>query len=141
MTSRIGRNGSCGLDEVGGASHVLISSYRPDGSLVGKTLEQIAQARGIDATQLIVDMIHAAGRDIGVIVTAMVEDDLRAILAHPRTIICSDGMMTGRHPRDYGAFPRVLGHYVREEHVIVARGGARQDDQPFRAPDRTTRSR
>ena len=108
-----------GLDEVGGASHVLISSYRPDASLVGKTLEQIAQARGIDATQLIVDMIHAAGRDIGVIVTAMVEDDLRAILAHPRTIICSDGMMTGRHPRDYGAFPRVLGHYVREEHVIA----------------------
>ena len=93
------------LDEIGGASHVLISSYRPNPSLVGKTLDQVAKDRSVDPPQLIIDMIHEAGPDIGVIVTAMVEDDLHAILAHPRTIICSDGSMTGRHPRGYGAFP------------------------------------
>jgi N-acyl-D-amino-acid deacylase len=107
-----------GLDEVGGAGHVLISSFKPDPSLVGKTLDQIARARGVEPAQLVIDLIHEAGPDIGVIVTAMIEDDLRAILTHPRTIICSDGSITGRHPRGYGAFPRVLGHYVREEHVL-----------------------
>jgi N-acyl-D-amino-acid deacylase len=107
-----------GLDEIGGASHVLIASFKPDPSLVGKTLDQIAQARGVDPAQLVIDLVHEAGPDFGVIVTAMIEDDLRAILKHPRTIICSDGSITGRHPRGYGAFPRVLGRYVRDEHVL-----------------------
>ena len=107
-----------GLDDIGGASHVLIASFKPDPSLVGKTLDQIAQARGVDPAQLVIDLVHQAGPDFGVIVTAMIEDDLRAILTHPRTIICSDGSITGRHPRGYGAFPRVLGRYVRDEHVV-----------------------
>ena len=107
-----------GLDEIGGASHVLIASFKPDPSLVGKTLDQIAQARRVDPAQLVIDLVHEAGPDFGVIVTAMIEDDLRAILKHPRTIICSDGSITGRHPRGYGAFPRVLGRYVRDEHVL-----------------------
>lgn len=44
---------------------------------------------------------------------------MKAILAHPQVLICSDGQMSGRHPRGYGAFPRVLARYVREEKVIA----------------------
>ena len=46
----------------------------------------------------------------------MDEADMKAILAHPATFICSDGQLDGRHPRGYGAFPRVLARYVREQH-------------------------
>lgn len=42
-----------------------------------------------------------------------------AILSHPSVLICSDGMLSGRHPRGYGAFPRVLGRYVREKGVVT----------------------
>ncbi len=52
------------------------------------------------------------------------EGDVRRIMAHPQTMIASDGRLTTPgegvpHPRNYGTFPRVLGHYVREEHVLT----------------------
>ena len=107
-----------GLEEIGGAANVLVTDYRPDPSLNGKTLAQIAEARHVDPAALIVDMVHAAGPGIGIIGTSMIEEDLRAIFAHPQVLICSDGQLAGRHPRGYNAFPRVLARYVRELHVV-----------------------
>jgi N-acyl-D-amino-acid deacylase len=107
-----------GLEEIGGAANVLVTEYRPDPSLNGKTLAEIAQARHVDPAALIVDMVHAAGPDIGIIGTSMVDEDLRAIAAHPQVLICSDGQLAGKHPRSYNAFPRVLARYVREQRLI-----------------------
>jgi N-acyl-D-amino-acid deacylase len=44
----------------------------------------------------------------------MDEEDLITFVKHPLVLICSDGGLTGRHPRGYGTFPRVLARYVRE---------------------------
>jgi N-acyl-D-amino-acid deacylase len=45
----------------------------------------------------------------------MHEDDIRAIMKSPLGMVCSDGILLGKpHPRAYGSFPRVVGHYVRE---------------------------
>ncbi len=107
-----------GLDEIGGAANVLVTDYRPDPSLNGKTLAEIAGARHVDPAALIVDMVRAAGPGIGIIGTSMIEEDLRAIFAHPQVLICSDGQLAGKHPRGYNAFPRVLARYVREQHVV-----------------------
>ena len=103
-----------GLDAIGGAQNVLITSYRPDPSLDGKTLAQIADARKVDAVTAAIDMMRAAGPGTGVIATSMAEDDLVTFVKHPLVLICSDGGLSGRHPRGYGTFPRVLGRYVRE---------------------------
>ncbi|NIR78963.1 MAG: amidohydrolase family protein, partial [Gemmatimonadetes bacterium] len=51
------------------------------------------------------------------------EDDVEAIMAHPWTMIGSDGRLVALgdghpHPRWYGTFPRVLGHYARERGVL-----------------------
>ena len=51
------------------------------------------------------------------------EGDVRRIMRHPQTMVASDGRLTAPgdgvpHPRAYGTFPRVLGHYVREEGVL-----------------------
>jgi N-acyl-D-amino-acid deacylase len=59
----------------------------------------------------------------GGIFHAIGEDDLQRILAHPATMVASDGEVAvfGRnvpHPRSYGTFARVLGLYVREKKVI-----------------------
>ena len=51
----------------------------------------------------------------------MTEADVETNLRHPRVMIGSDGIpdLNGRpHPRLYGTFPRVLGHYVRELAVL-----------------------
>ncbi len=108
-----------GLDEIGGAGNVRITSYSADPSWNGRTLAELATAERMDPPALIVRMVKAAGPGIGIIGTSMDEADMRAILAHPQVLICSDGQLSGRHPRGYGAFPRVLGHYVREQQVIV----------------------
>jgi N-acyl-D-amino-acid deacylase len=52
----------------------------------------------------------------GAIYHSIDEDDMRRILAHPATMIGSDGLPWDKHPhpRLWGAFPRVLGRYCRE---------------------------
>src|SRR5262249_7224144 len=54
-----------------------------------------------------------------VIATAMDERDIAKLMAWPETNFCSDGLLNGPHPRGYGAFPRVLGTYVRERRVLT----------------------
>ncbi|MEF8801290.1 MAG: D-aminoacylase [Halolamina sp.] len=57
----------------------------------------------------------------------MDEDDVRTVMRHDLTMVGSDGSSLCQHgplgegvphPRNYGTFPRVLGHYVREEGVL-----------------------
>jgi N-acyl-D-amino-acid deacylase len=50
----------------------------------------------------------------------MSEADVHAILAHPRTMIGSDGLPndTFPHPRLWGTFPRVLGYFSREQRLF-----------------------
>jgi N-acyl-D-amino-acid deacylase len=107
-----------GLEEIGGAGNVRITNYRPEPSWTGRTLAELAAEERLDPAALIVKMVKAAGPGIGIIGTSMEEADMQAILAHPQTLICSDGQLNGRHPRGFGAFPRVLGRYVREEKVL-----------------------
>lgn len=107
-----------GLDAVGGAQNVLVTSYFPDRSLNGKTVAQIAQMQGKDAVTTIIDMIHAAGPGIGIMCTSMDEADMARIFVHPQVLIGSDGSLGGSHPRSAGAFPRVLARYVREKKLL-----------------------
>jgi N-acyl-D-amino-acid deacylase len=56
----------------------------------------------------------------GAIYHSIDEQDMRRILAHPATMIGSDGLPWDKHPhpRLWGAFPRVLGRYCREERLF-----------------------
>lgn len=107
-----------GLRDIGGAANVLITNYRPDHALDGRTLAQIAEARGKDAVTTAIEMMREAGPGTGVIATSMDENDLVTFVKHPLVLICSDGGLTGRHPRGYGTFPRVLSHYVRAAEAL-----------------------
>ncbi|MDI6894784.1 MAG: amidohydrolase family protein [Bacillota bacterium] len=56
---------------------------------------------------------------------ALSEDDVRLVMRHPWVMVASDGragvLAGGRehpHPRSFGTFPRVLGYYCREQHVL-----------------------
>ena len=68
------------------------------------------------------DQDTAAGRlmPAGAIYFMMDEEDVRRILAFPKTMIGSDGMPhdDSPHPRLWGTFPRVLGHYCREQQLF-----------------------
>ncbi|HEY4049269.1 MAG TPA: D-aminoacylase [Acidobacteriaceae bacterium] len=81
-------------------------------ALAGQALSEIAAGWGISQED-------AARRlqPAGAIYHGMSEDDVRRILRHPATMIGSDGLPNDAkpHPRLWGTFPRVLGHYCRDE--------------------------
>jgi N-acyl-D-amino-acid deacylase len=104
-----------------GAKAVQIAFYRPDPSLQGKTLEEIAASRKLAPERAALEMISRGNASI--VSFNMSEDDIREIMTQPYTMASSDGGLTlpgaGQpHPRDYGAFARRLGVYVRERNVV-----------------------
>jgi N-acyl-D-amino-acid deacylase len=112
-----------GLADIGGPGHILLTSFSPDPRWQGKTIEELAKSQGKDPITLIQEIIARCYGPEGkgsesVVVTAMSDTDLKAFLANPLISICSDGGLHGSHPRGAGSFPRVLGHYVREEHTL-----------------------
>jgi N-acyl-D-amino-acid deacylase len=119
------------LREVVAAEGLRIGDYAPNAAYRGRTVAEIAQRRGESPAATLVALIRdaralpegtravengvvSAGVE-SVIATAMDEGDVSRLLAWEHTNICSDGMLAGVHPRGYGAFPRVLGRYVREQ--------------------------
>jgi N-acyl-D-amino-acid deacylase len=98
-----------------------LSRYRPDPSLVGKTVADISRQRGTDPAQTLMDLIAGAPNpeDEMVIGTSMREDDVDTLIRWPHSSICSDGMLNDLHPRGRGAFTRVLREYVRERKVLT----------------------
>jgi N-acyl-D-amino-acid deacylase len=89
----------------------------------GRRLGSLAAERGMDPYGLTLELLMENGGSVGMIGFGMGEENTAAVLAHPRSMVCSDGgsyapygpLSTGRpHPRAYGSFPRLLGHYVRD---------------------------
>ena len=72
----------------------MVTNYTADPSWNGHTVDQ----EKIDPPSLIVRMVKAASPNIGIIGTSMEEADMHVIFAHRRVVICSDGMLSGRHP-------------------------------------------
>jgi dihydroorotase/N-acyl-D-amino-acid deacylase len=115
-------------DERGGGDpkNVSVSACQFDPKLAGQNLAQITQGRGLavtleNAAETAMWIVEQGG--CGGIFHAIGEDDLQRILAHPATMIASDGEVAvfGRnvpHPRSYGTFARVLGLYTRDKKVL-----------------------
>lgn len=110
----------------GDPASIVVSSYSPDSTLEGKNIAEITLMRGkkptaANAAETIMDLQYAGGgRGI---YHCLVEEDIERIMKYPRVMHASDGATIeyGKakpHPRSYGTFPRVLGHYVREKKVI-----------------------
>jgi N-acyl-D-aspartate/D-glutamate deacylase len=116
------------LEERGGGDLSRIQmarvGFRPEWN--GKTFADIARDRGetpsIEFAIKLAIEIQVNGGASGVW-HVVDEQDVRRIMQHPFTMISSDGgigvLGAGHpHPRNYGAFARVLGRYVREEQTL-----------------------
>ncbi|MGB5238903.1 MAG: D-aminoacylase [Flavobacteriaceae bacterium] len=95
--------------------------------LIGKTLQEVADQRQKSREDTLLDLIYEDDSRIQVVYFSMSEDNIEKKLALPYMAICSDaGSYTNEgvfleqstHPRAYGSFARLLGHYVRERQVI-----------------------
>jgi N-acyl-D-amino-acid deacylase len=90
---------------------VMIAWSDPHPEYAGRDLSDVQQELGLDVDAAIEHLSPAGG-----IYFQMAEDDVRRILAYPETMIGSDGLPNDRHPhpRLWGTFPRVIGHYGRD---------------------------
>ncbi|MGE3276333.1 MAG: amidohydrolase family protein [Vicinamibacterales bacterium] len=106
-----------------------------DQTVLGQRITDIAKARGADPWDVYFDLIRGTGGRAGALYHMMSEEDVRTALQWGSTSIGTDSAAIrteGRlaqgspHPRAYGTFPRVLGKYVRGEHVIELREAVRR---------------
>ena len=93
----------------------------------GKTIEEIAALRGEPVLEAALNLLLSENFDVPMVRFAMCEEDVERVIQHPLVMIGSDAsalatagpLSQGKpHPRAYGTFPRVLGHYVRERGIL-----------------------
>jgi len=119
--------------------NIYLGSSGPSGILIGavvnreletwqgKRLSEIAAAQNKDPLDALFDFIIADHGQTGAIFFMMSEEDMKAALKSPLVSICTDsgaratdGPLAGSksHPRGWGTYPRILGRYVRNEHLM-----------------------
>jgi N-acyl-D-amino-acid deacylase len=127
------RGGADGYDNsfanAGGPDGILLVSFRQDSLryLIGKTLGEVARMRGTPPEETAMDLVIQDDSRVGCVFFTMSEDNVKKKIALPWVSFGSDAgsyategvfLKSGTHPRAYGNVARLLGKYVREEHVI-----------------------
>ena len=111
-----------GLADVGGASHITITEFKPNPAYAGHTLADLAKASRISDVSMYIRMVRegdTANTTASIICQSMIDSDIKAFYQQPWVMVASDGGIGASHPRGAGTFPRVLGVYVRERHWLT----------------------
>jgi N-acyl-D-amino-acid deacylase len=114
----------------GSPERVRLLGFKTDAlkPLTGQTLAEVARARGTSPEDTILDLVIADGTRVEVAYFVISEDNVRMQIARPWVAFGSDAgssapegvfLKSSTHPRAYGNFARLLGHYVRDEQVIT----------------------
>ena len=114
----------------GGAEHVLLLGFKQDSlkKFTGKTLAEAAKIRNKSPEETAMDLIIQDSTRVGVAYFLMNEDNVKKQVALPWVSFGSDEgsytnegvfLKSNAHPRAYGNFARVIGHYVRDEKVLT----------------------
>lgn len=90
---------------------IMVAWSKSHPEMAGRDITEIAADWGVD-TRTAAERLQPAGA----VYFQMDEADVRRVLSHPMTMIGSDGLPHDAHPhpRLWGTFPRVLGHYARD---------------------------
>jgi N-acyl-D-amino-acid deacylase len=102
---------------------------------VGRTLADVARERGKSPEETAMDLVVEDGSRVGTIYFLMSEDNVRRQIRLPWVSFGSDAgsiateppfLSSNPHPRAYGNFSRLLGRYVRDEHLITLQEAVRR---------------
>ena len=98
----------------------------------GRSLAESAAADRTSAAELALRLLDGAPSGVEIVWHGMDEADVRTVLAHPLVAVASDGWTLDPasggvpHPRSYGTFARVLGHYAVRERVLSVEEAVRK---------------
>lgn len=122
----------------GGGEGILVTNVlnRDLAKYEGKRINEIAKMMGkSDELDALFDLLIADNGQPGMVVFLMNEDDVKLALSQPWVSVGVDAgavSLTGplaegqAHPRAYGSYPRILGTYVRDQHVITLEAAIRK---------------
>jgi N-acyl-D-aspartate/D-glutamate deacylase len=121
----------------GGAEGVLLVSFKNERlkGLTGKTLAEVARSRGMSPEETAIDLVVEDQSRVGACYFVASEENLRRQVALPWMSFGSDEaapapegvfLLSNPHPRAYGTFARLLGHYVREERLLTLEDAIRR---------------
>ena len=113
----------------GSPDQVLLLGFKTDSlkPLIGKTLSEVARARGKSPEETAMDLVIQDGTRVDVAYFLMSEENIEKQIAKPWVSFGSDAgsqapegpfLKSNPHPRAYGNFARLLGKYVRDKRVI-----------------------
>ncbi len=105
----------------GGPEKLVISFYKPNPSIEGQSVADVAKAMKRAPEEAVLDLLLKG--DASLVSFNMSESDIELIMRQPFTMTCTDGDLVpfgnGKpHPRGNGAFARKIRLYVNERHVI-----------------------
>ena len=117
------------LLSAGSPEKVLLVGFQNDNlkPLTGRTLASVAAERGVSPEEAAMDLVVEDGSRVGTIYFLMSEENVEKQIRLPWVAFCSDAgapapegvfLRTNPHPRAYGSFARLLGHYVRDRGLI-----------------------
>ena len=120
-----------------GPDGMLLLEFRNDElkKYSGRTLTDVANERGQDYRDTIIDLVIEDGSRVGTVYFLMSEENLRKQIRQPWVMFGSDAdapaaegdtLESGAHPRTYGNIARLLGKYVRDEQVITLQEAVRR---------------
>ncbi|MDR3077457.1 MAG: D-aminoacylase [Planctomycetota bacterium] len=126
------RNGIKGWDNFvafAGLDGIFVTDVKTDANrdAIGKSLVQLGEARGKEPLEATFDLLLQEENSVGMVDFYGLEEHVKAFMNRPEMNVCTDGLLGGTpHPRVYGAFPRVLGKYVREEKAMSLEAAIRK---------------
>lgn len=105
-----------------GLDQIYVTSVKTDKNkdAVGLSLTELGKLRGKDPYDATFDLLRDEENAVGMVDFYGTEDHVKLFMKRPEMNVCTDGLLGGKpHPRVYGAFPRVLGKYVREDKALT----------------------
>ncbi len=136
--ARIGREVDANVHaEPGDYDLIVIASVSSEKNrgLIGKDVKAIAALWGVEPVDVILRLLDEEEGTVPFVGPAMSEANVDRLLVHPLVMVGSDGSSmapvkraarTRPHPRSYGCFARVLGHYVREKKLLGLEAAVRK---------------
>lgn len=113
------------IHSLGGANKIKILNSPSDHSVDKKTLQKLSQERGMQPSEIVLNFLQK--EDSTLLCTWGIEKDVITLMKHPTAMISSDGYSISLedalnegsiHPRNFGAFPRIIKFYVKELGVL-----------------------